>query len=134
MPQVLVLAPCRHATYANLRGDKAGTIQRSCGVAQSEVDVTEAKLVGEVAVRKACEGVTDKMITLERVSNEPYCCDTGLAALADVANAERPMPDEFIAADGNDVTPAFLDYARPLIGAPLPSYARLRLARIAKQT
>ena len=29
------------------------------------------------------------------------------------------MPDEFINAEGNGITPAFLDYARPLAG-PLP--------------
>jgi hypothetical protein len=34
------------------------------------------------------------------------------------------MPDRFINAEGNHVTPACLDYLRPLIG-PLPQYARL---------
>ncbi len=115
------------------RFDKAGTIQRAFGLAQSEVDVAEAKMVGEAAVRAACEGKTDKMITLERVSQAPYRCDTGLAALEDVANAERPMPDEFINADGNDVTSAFIEYARPLIGGPLPPYARLKLQRVPKK-
>jgi 6-phosphofructokinase 1 len=115
------------------RFDKAGTIQRACGLAQSEVDVAEAKLVGAAAVQRACEGVTDKMITLVRVNNDPYRCETGLASLEEVANAERPLPDEFISASGSDVTPAFLDYARPLIGGPLPPYARLKLKRVAKK-
>ena len=126
------------AVAANLgikaRFDKAGTIQRSFGLAQSEVDVAEAKMVGEAAVRRACEGVTDKMITLERVSQDPYRCDTGLAPLEEVANAERPVPDEFISAEANDVASAFIDYARPLIGGPLPPYARLRLSPAAKTT
>jgi 6-phosphofructokinase 1 len=116
------------------RFDKAGTIQRSFGLAQSEVDVAEAKMVGEAAVQRACEGVTDKMITLDRVSQDPYRCDTGLASLEEVANAERPVPDEFIGAEGNDVTSAFIDYARPLIGGPLPPYARLKLSPAAKTT
>ena len=30
------------------------------------------------------------------------------------------MPDELIADSGTDVTEAFLRYARPLIGEPLP--------------
>jgi len=115
------------------RFDKAGTIQRSFGLAQSEVDVAEARMVGTAAVRYACEGITDKMVTLERTSNRPYRCETGLADLQAVANAERPLPDEFVAPDGNDVTAAFLDYARPLIGGPLPPYARLRLSRVAKK-
>jgi 6-phosphofructokinase 1 len=116
------------------RFDKAGTIQRAFGLAQSEVDVAEAKMVGEAAVWRACEGVSDKMITLERVSQDPYRCETGLAPLEEVANAERPVPDEFISADGNDVTAAFIDYARPLIGGPLPPYARLQLNRAPKKT
>jgi 6-phosphofructokinase 1 len=73
------------------------------------------------------------MVTLERVSNTPYRCETGLADLQEVANAERPVPDEFITAEGNDVTAAFLDYARPLIGGPLPPYARLKLERVPKK-
>jgi 6-phosphofructokinase 1 len=112
------------------RFDKAGTIQRVFGAAQSETDVAEAQMVGAAAVRCACEGVSDQMVTLERVSNNPYRCETGLAPLEAVANAERPVPDEFINEEGNDVTPAFIEYARPLIGGPLPPYARLRLCRV----
>jgi 6-phosphofructokinase 1 len=114
------------------RFDKAGTIQRVSGLAQSDVDVAEAKMAGAAAVRHACEGVSDKMVTLERVSRDPYRCETGLAPLAEVANAERPMPDEFIAESGNDVTPAFIEYARPLIGGPLSAYARLKMNRVPK--
>ena len=115
------------------RFDKAGTIQRVFGLAQSEVDADEARRVGAAAVRRACEGVSDQMITLERVSNAPYRCETGLAPLEQVANAERPVPDAFISPDGTDVTPAFFEYARPLIGGPLPQYARLNLKRVRKQ-
>ncbi|MCJ7822791.1 MAG: 6-phosphofructokinase [Armatimonadetes bacterium] len=114
------------------RFDKAGTIQRASGIAQSEVDVAEAKMVGAAAVQRACEGVSDMMVTLVRVSQNPYRCETGLAPLAEVANAERPVPDEYISESGNDVTPAFIDYARPLIGGPLPAYARLKMKRVAK--
>ena len=115
------------------RADKSGTIQRSFGAAQSVVDATEAKLAGSAAVTRACEGLTDQMITLVRTSNNPYRCETGLAPLADVANAERPVPVEFIIDAGNDVTPAFLEYARPLIGGPLPPMARLKLARVGRK-
>jgi 6-phosphofructokinase 1 len=115
------------------RFDKAGTIQRSSGGAQSPVDVAEAKMLGAAAVARACEGVTGQMVTLERVSQEPYRCETGLAPLEKVANAERPVPDEFIDDQGTHVTPAFLEYARPLIGGPLPRYARLKMTRVAKR-
>jgi 6-phosphofructokinase 1 len=115
------------------RFDKAGTIQRSSGGAQSPVDVAEARMLGAAAVARACEGVTGQMVTLVRVSQDPYRCETGLAPLEEVANAERPVPDEFIGEDGTDVTPAFLEYARPLIGGPLPRYARLKMARVPRR-
>ncbi len=114
------------------RADKAGTIQRVCGIAQSSVDVEEAYMAGAAAVRHACEGTSDQMVTLVRVSSNPYKCETGLAPLSAVANAERLVPDEFINEEGNDVTPAFIEYALPLIGGPLPKYARLKLERIPK--
>jgi 6-phosphofructokinase 1 len=114
------------------RADKPGTVQRVAGFAQSPVDVAEARMVGAAAVRHACEGVTDKMVTLVRVGTSPYRCETGLHPLEEVANAERPMPDEYISRAGNDVTPAFIEYARPLIGGPLPAYGRLKMQRVAK--
>jgi 6-phosphofructokinase 1 len=45
-----------------------------------------------------------------------------------VANAAKPMPPEFINPKGNYVTPACLDYLRPLVG-PLPEYVRLAAVR-----
>jgi len=115
------------------RADKSGTIQRSFGPAQSPVDVAEAKMVGAEAVKAAVGGASDVMITLVRTSNHPYQCTTGTAPLEAVANAERPVPEEFINADGNDVTPAFLEYARPLIGGPVPPVARLTMVRVTKK-
>ena len=107
------------------RFDKAGTIQRSFMAAASPVDVQEAMLVGEMAVRHAVAGVTDRMVTLERIAEEPYPCTTGLVELAKVANVEKRLPDDFLSPSGNDVTPAFVGYARPLLGGPLPPYVRL---------
>jgi hypothetical protein len=42
------------------------------------------------------------------------------------------MADAFIAPSGSDVTPAFRDYLRPLLGLGLPQPARLRGSVIAK--
>ncbi len=107
------------------RFDKAGTIQRVFMATASPTDVQEAALAGETAVRHAVDGVTDRMVTLERVAGEPYRCTTGLVELAEVANQEKLLPDEFLAPSGNDVTDAFIRYASPLIGGPLPPYVRL---------
>ncbi len=65
------------------------------------------------------------MVTLERRPGQPYYCDTGAAPLAEIANAEKLLPDAYLVAEGNDVTPAFLEYALPLIGEALPRVGRL---------
>ena len=109
-----------------VRMDKPNYLQRSFSLAISEVDADEAYRVGRAAVRLAVSGKSDVMVTLERrTGDEGYTCDTGLAPLAEIANAEKVMPDAYLVAEGNDVTPAFLDYARPLIGESLPRLARL---------
>jgi ATP-dependent phosphofructokinase / diphosphate-dependent phosphofructokinase len=115
------------------RFDKPGTIQRMFALAASPVDIDEAEMVGRVAVRAMIEGTTGQMVTLVRTSNTPYTCTTGLALLQEVANAEKLMPDEFINAEGNFVTPAFLNYAQPLIGPTLPAYTRLAKQLVAKK-
>jgi ATP-dependent phosphofructokinase / diphosphate-dependent phosphofructokinase len=43
------------------------------------------------------------------------------------------MEDTFINAAGNDVTPAFVDYLRPLLGSALPQAERLRGQPVAKR-
>ena len=40
------------------------------------------------------------------------------------------MPREYINPEANFVTPAFVEYALPLIGDPLPRYARLDKQRV----
>ncbi len=107
------------------RFDKPGTIQRVSMALASPLDLEEAYTVGQMAVRHAVEGVSGRMVTLVRESDEPYSYTTGLVELEKVAGAEKLMPDEFIAPDGNDVTEAYIKYARPLIGGPLPPYAHL---------
>ena len=108
-----------------VRHDKPGYLQRSCASLASSVDRAEAYLVGQTAVRGALAGVSDRMVTLERQPGPEYAVTTGLAPLAEVANAEHTLPREYINEAGNGVTDGFLDYARPLIGGPLPPYARL---------
>ncbi len=110
------------------RFDKPGDLQRMSSLAVSDVDRSEAELVGRAAVQAALDGETDKMVTLLRVPGDEYRCETGLAELAGIANATRPLPPAFLSATGTGVTEAFRAYALPLLGAPLPRYARLGAA------
>ena len=108
------------------RFDKPGTLQRASFLCRSPVDEEEAYALGRAAVARLLAGHSGVMLTLVRESDEPYSCTIGQAPLAAVAHGVRRLPDEYIAPAGNFVTPAFLTYAHPLIGGPLPEYARLR--------
>ena len=105
------------------RFDKPGTVQRVSSLCMSKTDSEEAYMVGQAAVENAIEGASGYMVSLVRESNDPYKCTTGLVALEQVANAEKPVPDEFINEAGNFVTDAYIEYAQPLIGE-LPEYVR----------
>lgn len=96
----------------------------------NKLDFDEAFACGRQAVKLAARGEGGVMVTLKRVSktSEPYAIDFGTIALSEVANHERPMPDNYISKDGFGVTKAFLDYAAPLIG-PLPDYSSLSTKR-----
>ncbi len=91
------------------------TIQRSGAHCASKVDSEEAYLAGKTAVELAVSGESGKMVTLVRSSDGPYQCETGTAALSEVANGEKLFPAEWISDDGFGVTDSFIEYARPLI-------------------
>jgi 6-phosphofructokinase 1 len=87
-------------------------------------DIEEAYACGRRAVELATQGTSGVMVSIVRESSDPYRCSLGTAPLAEVALGAKPMPDEYINAEGNYVTQACLDYLKPLIG-PLPGYVRL---------
>jgi 6-phosphofructokinase len=91
-----------------------------------KLDLDEAYACGKEAVRLALAGTSGVMVTMQRVGKktDPYQIGFGTIPLGEVANHERPMPDNFISKDGFDVTKAFLDYAKPLVGE-LPTYSVL---------
>lgn len=107
------------------RFDKPGTLQRMSIPLASRADLEEAYMAGQAGVRHALAGVSGSMVTLVREPGAAYRCGTGLAPLSDVANGVKLMPREFVNEEANFVTEAFVDYATPLIGDPLPRYARL---------
>ena len=108
------------------RYEKPGTIQRSMAACVSRADAQEAEMVGRAAVRYALEGFRDRMVTLVRQPGEVYRCVPGVAPLEEVSGQVKTMPAEYLDAPNYFVTPQFVDYARPLIGSPLPRWGRLR--------
>lgn len=107
------------------RFDKPGSLQRMSMTHVSPVDLEEAAEVGREAVRLARDGVSDRMVTIIRDSDEPYASHTANTELRLVANIQRLLPPDFLTRDGA-VTDAFRRYALPLLGPePLPRYVRL---------
>jgi ATP-dependent phosphofructokinase / diphosphate-dependent phosphofructokinase len=90
---------------------------------RSALDHEEAYACGREAVRLATSGQTGLMVSLVRPAG-PYRTTLGTTALGEVAVRAKPMPDEYINAAGDFPTPAFLEYARPLVGS-LKDYTTL---------
>lgn len=107
-----------------VRSDTLGYVQRSFLGCVSEVDQKEAREVGEKAAQFAIWHNIDGSITMNRTGY--YSVDYQIANLADIAARTRLMPDEFINAQGNNITDAFKYYLQPLLGQNMPSAHRLR--------
>ena len=109
------------------RFEKPGDLQRMSSQHISIVDRDEARLVGQAGIRALLDGKTDKMVTLVRYNEPRYHCTTGLVELADVANQQRLLPDEYLNESKTMVTREYRDFALPLIGEPLQHYPTLQM-------
>lgn len=108
------------------RSEKPGICGRASIAFQSQVDREEAVLAGQEAVKAAVRGETGVMVGFERTAGEEYRVRTILIPVEQVMLNERVLPAAYINQEGNDVTDAFVNWCRPLLGAPLRSFARLR--------
>ncbi len=107
-----------------VRGDTFGYLQRSFLGCVSDVDQREAREVGEKAVQYALWGCSNGTVAIKR--SGVYAVNYELLPLAEVAGKTRTMENEFIAASGTDVTDAFHQYLRPLLGSGLVDAHRLQ--------
>ncbi len=99
-----------------VRADTFGYLQRSFPSVISEVDAKEAYGVGEFAVKAAASGDIDGSIAIKRKPGAKYKVYFKRVPLKSVAKETRHMDDKFIAKGNNDVTPAFIKYAAPIVG------------------
>ena len=107
------------ALKTKTRSIELSTLQRCAAHMSSRTDITEAYQVGGAAAKAAFEGNTGKMVALERISNDPYQCATKLVDIHLTATFEKKVPLEWVNAYHTDMTPEFLQYARPLIQSEL---------------
>ena len=68
---------------------------------------------------------------IKRKPGKKYAVTIERTEWKNVAKETRHMPDEFINQAGNDVTPAFTAYAKPIVG-DLPKIGRLKAVKVAK--
>ena len=109
-------------------------LQRCGAHLASGTDIEEAFMAGRMAVRNACNGVTDKMVIFERKNNKKYEIEYKLVDLALAANTEKKVPESWILPNHKGLTKDFYDYALPLIQGEanqpkedsLPRFAKLK--------
>jgi len=107
-----------------VRADTFGYLQRSFAGLRSAVDAREARWCGRHAVQYAMDEVSGS-VAIRRLGNGgDYKVELFRTELSNVAEKTKPMPDEYINAEGNGVTDAFIEYAMPLTGG-LPKTAYL---------
>ena len=93
-------------------------------VRSSKVDLEEAYQCGVEAVNLAEKGESGVMVSIIRVSDNPYTIKFGKVPLEEVAVSAKPMAPEFFNAEGNHVSKKFIDYIKPLAG-DLPEFVQL---------
>ncbi len=108
------------------RAEKPGLLGRASIAYQSSVDREEAILAGELACRAVLAGESGKMVAFKREEGEEYRVTPFLVPIEQVMLEEKRLPDAFINAEGNGVTDAFIRWAAPLIGEPLPQMVSFR--------
>ncbi|SFP75596.1 pyrophosphate-dependent phosphofructokinase [Nitrosomonas cryotolerans] len=119
----------------------ADYLQRAARHIASKTDVEQAYAMGKAAVEFAIAGHNSVMPTIERESNSPYRWKVGMAQLANVANVEKMMPENFITEDGFGISEACREYLAPLIEGEdyppykdgLPDYVRLKNVAVKKK-
>ena len=124
----------KERTGAKVRGIELSLLQRCAAHCASGTDIDEAYMSGKTAVEEMIAGQTDKMVGFECDRTNGYTCKAKLFNLSDVANFEKKFPREWINAEGNNVTEAFVKYAMPLIQGEtklekvsgLPRFANLK--------
>ena len=84
--------------------------------------------MGAIAAKTAIEDHQSGSITLHRVGD--YAVEYRVTDLLEIAAKTKHMPDHFINEEGNDVTEAFVEYCRPLIGTDMPRSVNLLAPRV----
>ncbi len=92
-------------------------LQRCASHLASEVDIEEAMACGREALRFALAGESDKMVSISVTSRDPYKVTYTTAPFEAVANAVKPLFDEYLYPENGKIHPDFVEYVKPFIEA-----------------
>ena len=81
------------------------------------MDQAEGRAAGEAAVKAALKGeLTMGTIAIVREEGKKYKIAYAPVPVQNAAKYTRSVPKEYIAKNGHDITEAFLEYVRPIVG------------------
>ncbi len=105
------------AKIKRVRADTFGYLQRSFPGVASKTDQAEAFQAGAAAVKAALAGELSKgTIAIVRETGKKYKVAFAPVPIQNAAKYTRSVPKEYIAKNGHDVTAAFIEYAKPIVG------------------
>ena len=105
------------AKIKRVRADTFGYLQRSFPSVASKTDQAEAFAAGAAAVKAALAGKLSKgTIAIVREAGRKYKVAFAPVPIQNAAKYTRSVPKEYIARNGHDVTAAFIEYAKPIVG------------------
>ena len=82
----------------------------------SKIDLQEAYDCGVKAVQLAEEGISDVMVSINRISSSPYQVELKTVSLEEVALNTKLMDNKYINNQGNFITNEYIKYIKPLVG------------------
>jgi len=97
------------------RAIQFSTLQRAAAHCASLTDLEESFQCGYRAVEAAVNGLSGVMITINRISDEPYIVRYDIGDLSEIANKEKKVPLSWITKNGTDVSDEMMAYLRPLV-------------------
>ncbi len=125
---------CEHikktTKIGRVRADTFGYLQRSFIGCVSDIDLHEAREVGEKAVQYAIWHNKDGSVSIHRTGF--YSVEYHLTPLNEIAGKTRHMPEEFMNSAKNNISDKFRLYLRPLLGSGFPHAHRIRAPKVRK--
>lgn len=104
------------------RSVELNTLNRSSSFMLSKCDSDEAYEVGKAALLSAVyNDETGKMVSIKRLSNNPYTVEYPLIDLSICRGKASSMPLEFVSKTKDMIEDSFIEYVKPLVEGTLPS-------------